>query len=82
MTLVVGAYKEPSHGSSYKAVICIFAIELIYIYWKVQKNIKEFIQSAINAKLWKADSYATTNEVRLLQSKQLLHLMKALKFFL
>lgn len=64
---LIGAYKEPSHRSSYKVVICIFAIELIYIYWKMKKNIKEFIQSAINARLWKADSYATTNEVWLLQ---------------
>lgn len=55
MMLIVGAYKEPSHRSSYKAVICIFAIEFIYIYWKAKKIIKEFIQSAINAKLWKAE---------------------------
>lgn len=40
MTQTVGAYKEPSHTSSFKVVICIFAIELIYIYWKAKKEHK------------------------------------------
>lgn len=66
--MIVGAYKEPSHTSSFEVVICTFDIELIYIHCKAKKqNIKEFIQSAINAKLWKADSYAPTSEVWLLQ---------------
>lgn len=85
--LIVDALQEPSQRPSYKVVICIFCygINLHILESKKKKpkkkNIKEFIQPAINAELSKADSYTTTSEVWLLQWKQLLHLMKTLQIF-